>query len=60
MTATTTITTKAATGNGDISGYTITCSICGMVWTNSLPSAAQLDAQAHEAWHMRQAKRTKR
>jgi len=55
----TTITPKPATGNGDISGFKVTCT-CGFTFTNSLALSAQMEAAEHLAWHEKQAKKGKK
>lgn len=50
---TATIITKAATGNGDLDGFAVTCT-CGDVSTWSLPTLAASHKASHEAWHARQ------
>lgn len=49
---TATITPKAATGNGDLDDFAVTCT-CGDSATWSLPTMAEQYAAAHEAWHAR-------
>lgn len=51
-TYTVTITPKPATGNGDIDGFSITCT-CGNVAGLSLKTMATQYAADHEAWHAR-------
>jgi len=43
---------KPATGNGDIDGFSVSCT-CGNVNTWSPRTMAESDAREHEAWHAR-------
>lgn len=48
----TSVAPKAASGHGDIDGFTVTCT-CGDESTWSLPAMANNHARDHEDWHAR-------